>query len=77
MNQGCGGQALIPETIEKIEELNKYREENKIDIDIEADGGINEKTIEKIKEAGTDIAVVGSAIIKSEDYKKTIKELKN
>ena len=54
---GLGGQNLIPETIAKIEELNKYRKENNIDIDIEADGGINEETIKLVREAGTDIAV--------------------
>ena len=32
--------------------------------------------LKKLKEAGTDIIVVGSGIINSDDYKKTIKELK-
>lgn len=74
---GNGGQALIPETIAKIEILNKYREENNLEIDIEADGGINQNTIELVKEAGADIAVCGSAIINAEDYKNEIEILKN
>ena len=73
---GEGGQALIPETIEKIKLLKEYIVDNNLEVDIEADGGINLDNIEKIKKAGCDIAVVGSAIINSNDYKKTIESLK-
>lgn len=73
---GKGGQKLIPETVDKIRRLNQYRNENNLDFDIEADGGINLETMPSVKEAGVNIAVVGSAIIKTEDYKETIKLLK-
>lgn len=73
---GKGGQALIPETLEKIKELKKYIEENNLDTYTQADGGINLDTIEDIKNVGIDIAVVGSAIIKSDNFKETIKKLK-
>lgn len=73
---GKGGQTLIPETVEKIQKLKKYITENNIDIYIEADGGINLNTIEPLKKAGIDIAVVGNAIIKSDDYKTMIENLK-
>lgn len=73
---GKGGQKLIPETIEKIKQIKKYITENEIDIYIEADGGINKETIKELKQAGIDIAVAGNAIILSEDYTQTIKELK-
>lgn len=73
---GKGGQKLINETIPKIEKLKGYLDENNIDIYVEADGGINIENIEELKQAGIDIAVVGSAIIKSENYEKTIKNLK-
>ena len=74
---GKGGQELIPETIEKIEKLKKYIDSNNLEIDIEADGGINLDNIDKISKAGCDMAVVGSAIINSKDYKDTIKKLKD
>lgn len=74
---GKGGQALIPETLNKIKALKKYIEENNLDTYIQADGGINLNTIEDVKNAGTDIVVSGSAIVKSDDYKETIKKLKN
>lgn len=73
---GKGGQKLIECTIDKISELNKYIEENNLDIDIEADGGINIDNVEKIKQAGANIIVAGTAIIDSEDFKQTINELK-
>lgn len=73
---GKGGQKLIPETLEKVKTLNKYRAENNLDFDIEADGGINLETIQSVRDAGVDIAVVGNGIIKTEDYSKTIRLLK-
>ena len=73
---GKGGQKLIESTIDKISELKKYIEENNLDIDIEADGGINTDNVEKIKQAGANIIVAGTAIIDSEDFKQTINELK-
>ena len=74
---GKGGQKLIPKTIEKIRKTKEYLYQNNLDTYIEADGGINTENIEQLKEAGVDIAVVGSAIINSDDYKKTISELKS
>ena len=73
---GKGGQELIESTIDKIAKLKKYIEENNIDIDIEADGGINTDNVEKVKQAGANIIVAGTAIIDSEDLKQTINELK-
>ena len=73
---GRGGQELIPHTIQKIEQLKKYITENNIDIYIEADGGINLENIHQLKQAGIEIAVVGNAVIKSENYTETISKLK-
>ena len=73
---GYGGQKLIPGTIEKVKELKEYITQNNIDIDIEVDGGINLENKEELKEAGANIIVAGSSIIKSEDYKKVIDKIK-
>lgn len=73
---GKGGQELIPETIQKIEALNKFIYENSYEVDIEVDGGINEKTAKKVIDAGANILVAGSYITNSEDYVKAIKQLK-
>lgn len=68
---GYGGQEFIPNTINRINELKKLT--NK---EIEVDGGINNININNIKDI-INIAVVGSYITNSNDYNKTINELKN
>lgn len=73
---GKGGQTLISEMIEKIAKLKKYINENNIEIDIEADGGINLKTAPDIKKAGVNILVSGTAILMAKNYKEIIDELK-
>lgn len=73
---GKGGQKLIPETVEKVKQLKKYIEENKLDTFIEVDGGINQETADKVKSAGADILVAGSAIISAQNYKETIANFK-
>lgn len=73
---GKGGQELIPETIRKIETLNKFIYENGYEVDIQVDGGINEKTAKKVIDAGANILVAGSYITNSKDYVRAIKILK-
>ena len=64
---GKGGQALIPETLNKIEELKNY---------IEADGGIKVNNVQNVKTKGANIIVSGSGIINSDNYGDTIKKMK-
>lgn len=73
---GYGGQEFIENSLIKIKELRQYIDENNFDIELEVDGGINAETADLIKKAGADIAVVGSYLIKSDDYKKVVNELK-
>ena len=73
---GKGGQSLIPETIDKIRNLREYIEKENLEVDIEADGGINADNISTLADAGVDIAVVGTYLIGSEDYKETIRKLR-
>lgn len=73
---GKGGQKLIPETIEKIRKLKQHVEENNLEIDIEADGGINLDNVNTVKEAGCNIIVAGTTIVNSKNYVETIEKLK-
>ena len=73
---GKGGQTLITDMIAKISELKLYTERKNIDIDIEADGGINLKTATRVKRAGANVLVAGTAILMASDYKVIIDELK-
>ncbi len=73
---GKGGQTLITDMLAKISELKLYTERKNIDIDIEADGGINLKTATRVKRAGANVLVAGTAILMASDYKVIIDELK-
>ena len=73
---GKGGQELLEDTINKIRELKKYVEENDLEVDIEADGGINLSNSSKVKQAGTDIIVAGTEILAAKDYGVIIEDLK-
>ena len=73
---GKGGQELLPKTIEKIANINKFIYENGYEVDIQVDGGINNKNAKQVIEAGANIIVAGSYIINSEDYAKAIKIIK-
>lgn len=73
---GKGGQTLLINMVDKISKLKKYIDKNNIEIDIEADGGINLKTAEAVKQAGANILVSGTAILIAKDYKTIIDDLK-
>lgn len=73
---GKGGQTLITDMLEKISTLKKYIDQNNLEIDIEVDGGINLKTAPRVKEAGANILVAGTAILVANDYSIIINELK-
>ena len=68
---GKGGQEFISNTIERIKKIKEII--TNYNIEIEVDGGINEKTISLLK--NIDIAVVGSYITKSNNYSDKIDTL--
>ena len=74
---GKGGQTLITDMIAKISKLKEHIEKENLEIDIEVDGGVNLATKDRVRNAGADILVSGTAILKATDYKVIIDELKN
>lgn len=66
VNPGFGGQAFLPETMDKIRELVALREANQLNFDIEVDGGIDDKTIQLAREAGANVFVAGSYVFKDD-----------
>jgi len=72
VHPGYGGQRFIPDAATKVR-LLRYGNPS---IRIEVDGGVRIENIEQLKEAGVDIFVIGSGILKSPDIGATIKELK-
>mgnify|MGYP001464521037 CR=1 FL=1 len=79
VNPGFGGQKFMPEVLEKIKELKKIQINEKIDFDIEVDGGINFENSKIAVEAGANILVSGTTIFKSNngDIKKNIELLRS
>ena len=73
---GKGGQKLIPETLDKLQELKKYSLDNDLEIDFEADGGINCETVQSVRDAGCDRLVSGSYITAAENFSEAVKNLK-
>lgn len=61
---GYGGQAFIPETLDKIRALRSFAG---AELDIEVDGGINAKTAPLVREAGANVLVAGTGLFKAED----------
>ena len=79
VNPGFGGQKFMPEVLEKIKKLNKIKEQEKLNFDIEIDGGINFDNSKLAIEAGANILVSGTTIFKNNDgnIKKNIDLLKS
>ena len=73
---GFGGQSFMPETMEKIKTLRAEMKRRGLDIDIQVDGGINEKTIEIAAAAGANVFVAGSAVFGAEDASAEIAKLR-
>lgn len=71
VNPGFGGQKFIDIT-DKIKSLRKLCAEQKVDIDIEIDGGITLETAPLVTEAGANILVAGSAVFGKADRKAAI-----
>lgn len=76
VNPGFGGQAFIGSTLEKIRKLREIIEERRLSVDIQVDGGINEKTLPLVLEAGANVIVAGSAVFKG-NVSENVKQLKH
>lgn len=73
---GFGGQAMIPETLEKVRAIKNYIDEHEINVDIEVDGGITAENVHLALDAGANVIVAGSAIFRSKTPSKVIKQMR-
>ena len=76
VNPGFGGQAFIPETLDKVRQLADLRQKNGYNYLIEVDGGVNDKTAADCLAAGADILVAGSYVFGHSDPAQAIQTLK-
>ena len=73
---GLSGQKFMPEILDKIAEINKFREENNLRFKIEVDGGVNATNAKSIIDAGADILVSGMYVYGAKNRDVAIEELR-
>ena len=76
VNPGFGGQKFIERTLHKLEQLRELRERYGYHYLIEIDGGVKESNAARIREAGADLLVAGSAVFGAEDRAKAVQVIR-
>ncbi len=77
VNPGFGGQRFIEHTYKKLYDIKKLSDELNPGLFIEVDGGVDEKNIVKLAEAGANVFVAGNSVFSATDPMATIADLKN
>jgi len=76
VNPGFAGQSFIHEVLSKIRNLRDLRKKGSFSFEIAVDGGINEKTVQEVAEAGARILVAGTAVFGVPDPQRALVKLK-
>jgi ribulose-phosphate 3-epimerase len=76
VNPGWGGQAFIPEVLDKVRAARAEIDARGLPVEIEIDGGINAETAPLAAAAGVDILVAGSAIFHAADPLAAAREIR-
>ncbi|MBK1834485.1 ribulose-phosphate 3-epimerase [Roseibacillus ishigakijimensis] len=69
---GFGGQAFMPEVMEKVRQAAAARAEQNLSFHIEVDGGVGAETARTCREAGANVLVAGSSTFKAPDMKAAV-----
>jgi ribulose-phosphate 3-epimerase len=67
VHPGWGGQAFIPESLDKVRAARRIIDQRGLQVEVEIDGGIKVDTAAAAAAAGADILVAGSAIFHADD----------
>ena len=67
IHPGFGGQKLIESTLEKVAHVRAQVNARNLDVDVEVDGGVDEKTAAACFRAGANVLVAGTAIFDRPD----------
>ena len=76
VNPGFGGQAFIPSTIQKLQDLSNMLHEAGKPIPIQLDGGVGPDNTAEVTSAGARILVAGSAIFGNPPYEEVIRQMR-
>jgi transketolase len=77
VNPGFSGQQFLPEVLQKMTVMNRKLTEHGYKGYIEADGGIDSRTLQQVYDAGAKIVVTGNAVYGSSDIHSAIIQLKH
>jgi ribulose-phosphate 3-epimerase len=75
VNPGFGGQKFIRNSLKKIQQLARIRDEQGLDFRIEVDGGVGLDTVADIVRAGAELLVAGNAVFGHGDAKQNARQL--
>ncbi len=76
VNPGWGGQEFIESCHSKISKLKKWISDQKLQIPIEIDGGVNLSNMEELIKDGADILVTGSAVFGEKNPREVLIKIK-
>ena len=74
---GKSGQTVIPQTLQKLEELQKVIKKQGINLVVEVDGGVNLDNAPELKSLGANIIVMGMALYSSENKLQLVEQIHN
>ncbi|MDG2278550.1 MAG: ribulose-phosphate 3-epimerase [Pseudomonadales bacterium] len=77
VNPGFGGQSFIESSLAKLSHARELIDVSGRDIRLQIDGGVKVSNIAAVAAAGADTFVAGTAIFGTDDYSKTITDLRN
>lgn len=77
VNPGYGGQKFIPNSLNKVREVYRYRTERRLDFSIEIDGGVGLENIAEVARAGVDWVVAGSSVFPMPDPAEAVREMEH
>lgn len=66
VHPGFGGQSYIDDCTNKIVMVRKWIDEEKLNCDLEVDGGVKLDNLDMVLEAGANVIVAGSAVFKGD-----------
>jgi ribulose-phosphate 3-epimerase len=76
VNPGFGGQAFMPEVLEKVKLTREACEKLNIEVDIEVDGGINLENVQECVKAGANVIVAGTSLFQKPDLKESVSQMR-
>ncbi|MBV9265798.1 MAG: ribulose-phosphate 3-epimerase [Acidobacteriaceae bacterium] len=75
VNPGYGGQKFIPNSLSKVRELRRWREQRGFRFAIEIDGGVDSGNIAGLAQAGVDWFVAGTSVFQAPNPAEAVREL--